>query len=348
MFVNLSVLTFAATLLSSQTLVSALSPSDIPSDTPISSLISSANAHLAKGETNDALTYYDVAISRDPNDYLTFFKRGATYLSLGRMSQATSDFDKVLSIRPDFEGALLQRAKIRAKHAEWDAAAADYSKAGKAGSAEVSEMEEAKGAAALAIDAERAGDWEKCVEHAGIAIMVASRSLSLRQTRVHCRFEKGEVQEGISDLAHVLQMQPGLTEPHMQISSILFYALRDTERAIKQVKQCLHADPDSKVCKKLHKREKQLEKQLAKVNKFFEKRQYASGVKLLVASGEDTGLIQDVKDDVKALREAGTIPAKAPNDLEARVVEMACEAYYEVSVLLHVSSWLVLTTQIDE
>ena len=78
MIVNLSVLAFAATILSSNSLVLALRASDIPSDTPISSLLASANAPLAKGETNDALTYYDVAISRDPSNYLTYFKRGAT------------------------------------------------------------------------------------------------------------------------------------------------------------------------------------------------------------------------------------------------------------------------------
>jgi DnaJ family protein C protein 3 len=126
MIVHLSVWALAATILSSNSLVLALRASDIPPDTPISSLLASANAHLAKGETNDALTYYDVAISRDPNNYLTYFKRGATYLSLGRTVQATHDFDKVLEIKPGFEGALVQRAKIKAKNGEWDAAKKDF------------------------------------------------------------------------------------------------------------------------------------------------------------------------------------------------------------------------------
>ena len=222
MIIRFSALAFAASLLSSQSLVLALSASDIPSDIPISSLLSSANAHLANGETNDALTYYDVAISRDPNNYLTYFKRGATYLSLGRTAQAQEDFDKVLSIKPGFEGALLQRAKIKSKNGEWDAAKKDYVAAGKASGTEIGELEEAQGAAALAMDAAQKGNWEDCVTQAGVAIMIASRHLSLRQLRARCRFERGEVQEGISDLAHVLQMQPGLTDPHLQISSILF------------------------------------------------------------------------------------------------------------------------------
>jgi DnaJ family protein C protein 3 len=329
MLVNLSVLAFAAALLSSNSLVLALSSSDIPSDTPISSLLASANAHLAKGETNDALTYYDVAISRDPNNYLTYFKRATTYLSLGRTAQATQDFDKVLDIKPGFEGALQQRARIKAKGGEWEAARKDYTAYGKAAE-ELAELQEADGAAKLAFAAEKSGNWEECIAQSGVAIMVASRMLSLRKTRARCRFERGEVQEGMSDLKHVLQMQAGQTEPHIQISAITFYALADLEHGMEQLRKCLHSDPDSKSCKKLYRREKTLDKQLAQVNKFFEKKQYASGLKVLLPSGEDVGLLQEMKNDVKELREAGTIPQNAPNELVTSLAEKVCEAYHEV------------------
>ncbi|TAQ87368.1 hypothetical protein B7494_g4333 [Chlorociboria aeruginascens] len=331
MIVNLSVLAFAATLLSSNSLilVLALSPADIPSDTPISSLLASANTHLAKGETNDALTYYDIAISRDPQNYLSHFRRGAAYLSLGRTAQAIQDFDKVLSIKPGHEQALLQRAKIRAKNGEWDAAKTDFLAHGNA-SDDLVDLGEAQGAAVLAADAEKSGNWEECVSQAGTAILVASKMLSLRKTRAHCRFERGEVQEGMSDLKHILQMQPGSTDPHMQISAITFYALGDLEHGMDQLRKCLHSDPDSKSCKKLYRRQKTLDKQLAQVNKLFEKHQYSNGIKLLIPSNDDLGLIQDLKDDVKELREAGTIPEHAPNDLVARVVELACQGYHEM------------------
>lgn len=329
MIVDISLLALAAALLSPNSLVTALSPSDIPSDTPISSLLASANAHLAQGETNDALTYYDIAISRDPQNYLTYFRRGATYLSLGRTAQATQDFDKVLTIKPGFEGALQQRARIKAKLGEWDAARKDFQAHGHS-EEELKEMEEAHGAAKLAFAAEKEGDWEQCVNQAGAAIMVASRVSSLRKTRAHCRFELGGVQEGMSDLKHVLQMQPGLTEPHIQISSIAFYALAEMEQGMEQLRKCLHSDPDSKSCKKLYRREKTLEKQMAQVDKFFEKKQYASSLKVLLPAGEDVGLLQEIKDDVKDLREANTIPDNAPNELVTRVVERVCEAYHEV------------------
>ncbi|KAF2085423.1 DnaJ and TPR domain-containing protein [Saccharata proteae CBS 121410] len=309
----------------------ALSVADIPADTPVNQLISSANANLAAGKAQDALTYFDVAISRDPKNYLSLFKRGATYLSLGKESQAHSDFDKALAIKPDFEGALLQRAKLRSRNGDWSAARADYEAAGKIGGTEMAELDEAQAAAASAFEAEQKGDWEACVTSAGIAIIVAGAQLDLRRLRARCRFEKGEVIEGVSDLQHLLQISSSSNEPHLQSSAMTFYSLGETEKGLSQIRKCLQSDPDDKVCRKLMKREKAIEKQLREVRKFMEKRQFNSATKLLVPSGEDAGLMQDVKDDIKSYKEQGYIHKKSPDGLYIELVKMTCEAYVEMN-----------------
>lgn len=329
MITRLSSLALGAVLLSSP-LSHCISPSEIPSDTPIASLVSSAKSHLAQGNANDALTYFDVAVSRDPRNYLTIFQRGATYLSLGKNEKASQDFDKVLTIRPDFEGALLQRAKIKSRNADWVAAKEDYVRARKTESADFTQLEEAWGAASLASDAEKAGDWDSCVSHAGTAILVASTALDLRQIRARCRFERGEVLEGVSDLAHVLQISPSAVKPHMQISTMMFYSMADTDKGIEQMRKCLRSDPDSKTCSKLFRREKQLDKISKQASGLKEKRQFNSAVKLLVGTAEDPGLMQDVKEDVKELKDAGYIHKNSPDFLYSNLVEMTCECYTEV------------------
>lgn len=329
MITRLPSLAIGATLLS-VSFVQSLSPSEIPIDTPIASLISSAKSNLAQGNGNDALTYFDIAISRDPQNYLTTFQRGAAYLSLGNNGKAERDFDRVLTIRPGFEGALLQRAKIKSRNADWLAAREDYEKAQKTDSPAFAQLEEAWGAASLAADAEKSGDWEACVGHAGMAILVASTSLNLRQIRARCRFERGEVLEGVSDLAHGIQISPSAIEPHMQISSMLFYSMADTEKGIEQMRKCLRSDPDSKGCSKLFRREKQIDKALKQANNLKDKRQFNSAVKLLVPSGEDEGLIKEVKQEVEQGKEAGHIHKNSPNELYTTLVETACECYNEV------------------
>lgn len=327
---------------------SCLSLSDIPPDTPVASIITSAKTNLAQGNANDALTYFDAAISRDPHNYLTIFQRGAAYLSLGKNAQASRDFDKVLSIRPGFEGALLQRAKIRGKNAEWRAAKQDYEAAGRKGGAEISQLEEAHGAALIAADAEKTGNWDDCVSQAGIAIMTASTSKSLRQMRARCRFERGEVREGVSDLAHVLQISPGSIKPHLQMSSMMFYSLGDLDKGLEHVRKCLHSDPDSKACSKLYKREKQIDKVLKQVNALKQKRQLHSAVKLLVG---ESGLLEGIKEDVSLAKEAGYVHKNSPDDFYASLIELTCEMYTNVRTYPIDSAWTVvtkLTLHLDE
>jgi DnaJ family protein C protein 3 len=194
-------------------------------------------------------------------------------------------------------------------------------------------LEEAQGAAQLAADAEKSQNWDECIHQAGIAIMTAGAVLELRNIRSRCRFEKGEVAEGVSDLHHVLQMNSGSTEPHLRISAMTFYSLGETDKGLAQVRKCLQSDPDSKSCRQLMRTEKNLSKRLKPLNEFVEKRQFASASKLLVKQGDNDGLINDAKADFDQFVSEGLIHSKAPNGLYARLLELACEAYIEVRPL---------------
>ncbi|KAF2400030.1 TPR-like protein [Trichodelitschia bisporula] len=317
----------AAVLLLSPLAAFALSHSDIPSDTPVAQLVKTANAQLAAGKAQEALTYFDVAIARDPQNYLTIFKRGAAYLSLGKPSQAQKDFDKVLALKPNFEGALLQRGKIRAKNGEWDAAKKDYTAMGEKGAAEIVELEEAHGAAILSADAEKSGNWDECIHQAGVAIRTASTVAELRRRRARCRFQKGEVAEGVNDLQHVLHISTGSTAPYLEISAMLFYALGETDKGLAQIRKCLQSDPDSKTCRKLMRQEKNIEKTLKKVRQAIEKRQFATAVKYLVKTSDSEGILAEIKDDVATYTAEGLIHKSSPNGLYTQIVDITCEAY---------------------
>lgn len=307
-----------------------LQSSQIPPDTPLSSLIASAKSHLVSGSPREALLYFDAAVSRDPTNYLTIFQRGAAYLSLGRNTQALGDFNHVLSLKPDFESALLQRARLRGKLADWDGAIADLEKAERKSSPEYQEFQEARNAASRAQEAERERAWDACISQVNIAIIKAGSSGSLRRTRAHCRFERGEVEEGISDLIHLLHISPGLVEPHLQISSLFFYALGDSDRGLSQIRKCLHSDPDSKVCNNLYRKERKVVKRLEKLRSALDSRKFSNAISLLVGKGEESGLVEDVNKDVQHAKEAGYIHSNSPNGLYMSLVQDTCEAYREV------------------
>lgn len=345
MFIRLSTLALAASILSlspSLPTVAALSLEDIPSDTPILALLNNAQHNLGKGNTADALVYYDAAIARDPDDYLTYFKRATTYLSLGRTSQAANDFKKCLELQPGFEGAHVQLGKLKAKTADWEGAKEQYRLAKRdIGTPDMDELLEAEGAAKLAEQAAANSNWDECINHAGVAIMVASRAVSLRELRATCRFAKAEVEEGMGDLHHVVNLRPGDTSPHVKISAITAFALADLQQGMAQIRKCLHSDPDSKVCRKLLKEQKAIEKTIARVEKAFGKDQFMTGTKLLIPSEEEPGLIKEVRDQYAELVQEGVIPPSAPKQLELKLVEMTCEGYYRVcahqNIVFHIT-----------
>lgn len=67
-------------------------------------------------------------IEQDPSNYLTYYKRATAYLSLGRTNAAVEDFSKILDLKPDFEKALMQRARIYAKEGDFELAKKDLEK----------------------------------------------------------------------------------------------------------------------------------------------------------------------------------------------------------------------------
>ncbi|KAG6030182.1 hypothetical protein E4U41_000161 [Claviceps citrina] len=327
MRLHISNLALTASLLASATSIVAL---DIPPDLPVSALLTSAQTRLAKGETTEALAYFDAAVAKDPSNYLTFFKRATTYLSLGRSNQASIDFEKVLELKPGFQGAHLQLAKIKSKSADWEGARVEYVLAKKdQDSPEILGLTEAQGAAERATAAEGAKSWDECIHHAGTAILVASRAASLRELRSHCRFERGEIEEAMSDLHHVLQLRPGNTDPHVVISATTFYGLADLDNGLRQVRKCLHSDPESKVCKTLHNQEKRMQKAVTKIEAQLSRGQTTTAGRALVGTVDEPGLLPDLRVQIDNLKREGRLPSNARIKLYEKMVDMVCQAYSE-------------------
>lgn len=69
---------------------------------------------------------YSIVVEGDPNNYLTYYKRGTVYLALGKAKFALLDLDKVLQLKPDFTSARLQRGNVLLKQAQFDRAEADF------------------------------------------------------------------------------------------------------------------------------------------------------------------------------------------------------------------------------
>ncbi|KAG0377410.1 hypothetical protein BGX24_006152 [Mortierella sp. AD032] len=306
-----------------------------------------ASALLGKGEYNLALQSYDAAIDRDPSNYLSYFKRAATYLTLGRNNQALADFTTILKLKPDFGHALLQRGKIYTKAGEFAKARRDleayYNSHQSTDPQTVQEipallasLDEASKALALAEAAVTAGQTEECVRILGSAIMVAPLHIPFRLQRAECHLARGEVEEAVNDLnraTHNAATNPQLMH---RLSTMSYYSLYMPEQALAQIKQCISFDPELKTT----------EKEIVKLNSDLENNRWAGVINKSV--GGEKSLVRAIEAETTAMETENNAVGKMPKRLLLKIYSAACKAYTENKDITNALKWCSSTLSLDE
>lgn len=299
-------------------------------DEPVSVLIERGNDMLARGLSNEALSIFSSAIEKDNQSYLTYFKRATTYLTMSRHSAALSDFEKVLQLKPDFTAAISQRGKVLAALGHWDIAAEALSKLDDPASRLlVNQISAARNSASAAEDMYRDGEHEHCVKHAGAAITIASASSSLRLLRAKCQVTKGDSDGAVGDLVAATRLNPADADIQILSANLFFFAQDDIERALQQIKACLHYDPDAKACKKTFRTLRTLKKSIEAVHKARDSRTWTTAKKMLKGTTEEPGLLAQLVEERDRLINDSTLSSKLHYQVIGNVKELACEVYAE-------------------
>ncbi|EFP79246.2 hypothetical protein PGT21_020617 [Puccinia graminis f. sp. tritici] len=285
----------------------AYSDSSASSELPTSQLITKANSLLATGQASKALELYELVLERDPDDYLTLYKKATTQMSLGQNHHASQSLQKVLSLK-DFDKAQIQLARIHLKSGDYEACQTElesFRKNHDKSSVDLSSLEADLKSAQKHLKNARSNikskNYSKCVDEASAAIKISPQSPALRQLRSDCHFMQGHIQEATGDLTHVTHLSPNSAVAALRLSFFSYFFLaQPLEQSMKPIKKCLHSDPESKPCKKAFRQLKALEKDLAKVRNFSNSNGHRSTIKLLIPKGNEAeGLIERTKAIIK-------------------------------------------------
>lgn len=262
-------------------------------------LINRANALLSSGQFNDAAKAFSDAIEQSPADYVLYYKRATAYYSLNRHPSALSDFDQVLTLTSDtFDKAHLMKARIHAKDGNFPEARESIKKytSRVKGDTVIQEVllsvSEAEIAAKKARQAMRAKLWTACVESASTAIATASHSSQLRQLRADCALASGDVESAVGDLtrlSHLTSPSTALLMKIFRMSYFLFPYSASSTAALSTLKQCLHYDPDSKLCLPAHRTVKSFDRTFKKLDTFLSEEKWKDVVDLLISSEPSSG-----------------------------------------------------------
>ncbi|KAI8644116.1 hypothetical protein BD408DRAFT_475035 [Parasitella parasitica] len=303
-------------------------------DKTIQQHLSEGNELLTSGKFNDALISFDAAIRQEPDNYLTYFKRAAAYLSLGRNSAATDDFTTILSLKPDFDKALMERARIYAKEGQFILAIADikgfmanhpdHKEAGNL----LNTVNMAESAIKQASVEMEKGNYDNCISLATSVSRVAPLFPKARVLRAQCHVAKGEIDEAAGDFARVAQLNPSDPNILMLLSKINFYSLYEPQGALTHIKQCLYYDPEQKQCKQLFKKMKKLSKDITSIEKDIELKKYATASNRLIGTPNRQGILSEVDADFEALKQELKVD-ELPKRLHLKCYQMACKLHGE-------------------
>ncbi|XP_003699497.1 dnaJ homolog subfamily C member P58IPK [Megachile rotundata] len=234
---------------------------------------------LAKGQLQDALSHYHAAIEGDPNNYLTYYKRGTVYLALGKAKFALLDLDKVLELKPDFTSARLQRGNVLLKQAEFSRADADFRDVLAVEPYNTDALNSLYKIAPVEEDLKLVDRLMKNKDYTTAAqlltkiIEVCPWSAELREKRAECYEALENYVSAISDIRSTTKLQSDNTQGFLKLAT-LQYRIGQVDESLKEIRECLKLDPDHPKCFALYKKVKKIAKLLTDAQSSEDARDY--------------------------------------------------------------------------
>ncbi|KIJ33171.1 hypothetical protein M422DRAFT_183590, partial [Sphaerobolus stellatus SS14] len=190
---------------------------------------------------------------------------------------------------------------------------------------------ESEVASKKAIKAKKAKQWDVCMDEASKAIQTATHSVAFRQLRADCALEKGDIDQAVADLTRLTHLLPPSQSALYRVSSLSYYLLPSSSTSLSALKQCLHSDPDSKICAPAHRQLKRFDRTFLKLRTTAQESDWPSMIKTATdfiptfeaamdkaLGGEDIGLPSSV------------VPKKrSPKRME--LYAMVCKANLELN-----------------
>ncbi|XP_061524634.1 dnaJ homolog subfamily C member 3b isoform X1 [Phycodurus eques] len=268
---------------------------------------------LAAGQLAEALSHYHSAVEVDSKNYLTYYKRAAVFLAMGKSRSALPDLTRAVQLKPDFLAARLQRGNILLKQGNAQEARDDFEAVVSASNAPSirgfswlrlrqrlyrccfsavqlrpsPEYADAREQLARARDLEELQEDARMAYHRadyGAAISVLERVIEIspwdpemRELRADCYLRTGDPQKAIQDLAPATRLRSDNRAAFLKIS-LLHYSLGEHHESLSQVRECLKLDQDDKECLGHYKQVKKLSKQLDSAEELIRAERYRDAI----------------------------------------------------------------------
>lgn len=209
---------------------------------------------LSAGKFSDALPHFHEAITSDPSNYLTYFKRATVFLALNRPKSALEDLDKALELNSMFTSALNQRANLHLKLGNLDEAQIDYEKvlsnepANHEALTIYNQIDSLRDSIRQANQMLEDDQYDAALRSLNTIIELIPWNAELLRNRASAYERVGKIRRAITDYRNVAKLKVD-ARTYLDIAK-LCHALGSLEESLNAVRDCLKLDPDNKVSRK--------------------------------------------------------------------------------------------------
>jgi DnaJ homolog subfamily C member 3 len=194
-----------------------------------------------------------------------------------------ADLNAALKIKPDFENAIVQRAKLHLRLGKCIEAVHDFQALRKVNpsSKDLSQQPDA----IKCVEVTQLGDqyfshshWEEAREQYGIAIRLAESASTMLLKRAYCNHNLGDYYEAIADTGKVLKLEPDNIEA-LEVRGRSYYGLGELDSAMNHYRQGLKYDPENEGCKNAYRILKKVQTFISKAESARNSGDYVAEVK---------------------------------------------------------------------
>lgn len=238
---------------------------------------------LAAGQLAEALSHYHSAVEGDSKNYLTYYKRAAVFLAMGRSKSALPDLTRAIQLKPDFLAARLQRGNILLKQGNAHEAREDFvavlqrSPDHEEARDQLMKVNELEAWQEEAHATYHQGDYSTAIGDLEKVIEISPWDPESRELRAECYIRLGDPQKAIQDLTPATRLRTDNRAAFLKLST-LHYRLGEHHESLNQIRECLKLDQDDKDCFSHYKQVKKLSKQLDSAEEYIQEGRHQEAI----------------------------------------------------------------------
>lgn len=238
---------------------------------------------LAAGQLAEALSHYHSAVEGDSKNYLTYYKRAAVFLAMGKSKSALPDLTKAIQLKPDFLAARLQRGNILLKQGNTQEAREDFlavlqrSPDQEEAQDQLMRTNELEELQEEAYAAHHRGDYSATITVLDRVIELSAWDPESRELRAECYIRMGDPRKAIQDLTPAARLRNDNRAAFLKLST-LHYSLGEHHDSLNHIRECLKLDQDDKECFSHYKLVKKLSKQLDSAEELTQEERYQEAI----------------------------------------------------------------------